>query len=445
MDGEVRFAEVGPARVGFAVHGRGDLDIVYAPGFATHLDLTLEQPRYRRFIECLSRYGRVIRFDRRGAGVSDPPPPGADEDWEIWADDLAAVLAAVGTRQAAIIATNDAGPAAILFAATHPELVKGLVLVNTPARFTAAEDYPEGHPAGAGEMVAQAIRDTWGREDSVALLAPSLAADQPFRRWYSRFQRAACTPAAMAGNMARLFRMDGRAALAEVRCPTLVLHREDYGTVPPAHGRHLAENIPGAVFELVAGQDAPIYTQGMKPLVDRIGAFLGRAAAVPDDPRLFSTVLFTDIVDSTRMAVELGDRGWNALIEAHDAVGRDAVAQAGGLLIKTTGDGLLARFDAPSRALGCALEMHRGVQELGVRIRAGLHAGQVTLRDDGDVSGVAVNIAARVLGEAGTGETLVTSSVVDLLTGPDHRFCDRGERGLKGLPDPQRLFAVGSR
>lgn len=438
----IQYTSVGSARVAFETHGDGDLDIVYSPGLASHLDLTMEQPRYRHYVEQLCAYGRVIRFDRRGTGVSDPVPSGCAESWEMWADDLSAVLDAVGSRQAVVLATNDAGPAGILFAATQPERTRALVLFNTTARFIAGPDYPEGHPPEAADFVVEVLRAVWGTEDSVPVLAPSLAADDSFRRWYARFQRAACPPAEMAENMARLFRMDARHVLPEVRCPTLVLHREGYGAAPPDHGRHLAAHIPDAEFLLLPGADAMIYTEGTDEILSRIGRFLGRAPQPVGGGNTFATVLFTDIVGSTDLAVAMGDHAWHTLLNAHDVLIRDAVAGEGGLVIKTTGDGVLATFDSPTRAIRCALAIGPRVRELGVDVRAGLHAGPIVRRPDGDVAGVAVHIAARVLGIAGPGEVLVTAAVSDLLTADTIITTDRGRHLLKGIPDAQRVHAV---
>ncbi len=426
----------------FETHGEGDLDIVYSPGLASHLDLTMEQPRYRHYVEQLGAYGRVIRFDRRGTGVSDAVPSDCAESWEMWADDLSAVLDAVGSPQAVVLATNDAGPAGILFAATQPERTRALVLFNTTARFIAGPGYPEGHPPEAADFVVEVLRTVWGTEDSVPVLAPSLAADEPFRRWYARFQRAACPPAEMAENMARLFRMDARHVLPEVRCPTLVLHREAYGAAPPDQGRYLAAHIPNADFALLSGADAMIYTEGTDEILSRIGRFLGRAPQPVGGGSNFATVLFTDIVGSTDMAVEMGDQAWHALLDAHDVHLRDVVAAEGGLVIKTTGDGVLATFDSPTRAIRCALAVGPRVRELGVEVRAGLHAGPIVRRPDGDVAGVAVHIAARVLGIAEPGEVLVTAAVSDLLTADSIITTDRGRHLLKGIPDPQRVHAV---
>jgi class 3 adenylate cyclase len=440
MDGDVQFTQVGQARVGYAVHGASDLDIVYAPGLASHLDLTIEQPRYRQGIDTLTRLGRVIRFDRRGTGVSDPVPTGAEESWELWADDLGAVLDAAGSQRAVIIAANDAGPPAILFSATHPHLVAALVIFNSTARFTAADDYPAGHPPEVADLVVGALTQAWGTEEATDLLAPSLAADEPFRRWYARFQRGACTPGEMAENMARILRMDARSVLPQVQCPTLVIHREGYSTIPEAQARVLADGIPGAEFLSVPGADAPIYTQGTSEILAKIGEFIGRAPIAAPDDRVLRTVLFTDIVASTERAVEMGDSDWGRLIVAYDAVALEEVAKAGGRVIKGTGDGTLAIFEAPTRAVRCVLDIKARAAELGIGVRGGLHAGPISLRTDGDISGLAVNAAARVLG-LGTGdEVLVSDAVADLVTGDEFAFTWSGEHELKGLPGTWKVF-----
>lgn len=359
MDGDVEFATVGSARVGFAVHGAGDLDIVYTPGLSSHLDVTMEQPRYRFYIDGLMEFGRVIRFDRRGTGVSDPVPHDAVGTWEMWADDFESVLSAAGSTHAVIIAANDAGPAAMLFAATHPDLVAGLVLFNTTARFLADDDYP-GHTPETAEFVAQIFKETWGTESSVAILAPSLASDAPFSRWYARFQRAACSPGEIAESMRRVLQIDARAVLPEIRCPTLVLHRAEYATVPIHHGEAIAARIPGAELEIIPGGDAPIWGQGVEESLDRIGRFLGRARTPPSDNRVFRTVLFTDIVASTETAVEVGDQQWRKLIDSYDTVAHEAVQNHGGRLIKSTGDGTLATFDRPTPLCTASMRSRSG-------------------------------------------------------------------------------------
>ncbi len=437
------FVSVGGARVAYEVHAGGEgPDIVYSPGLASHLDMTYEQPRYRRYIEMLCRYSRVIRFDRRGTGISDPAPADAAESFELWADDLGAILDDSGSKSAAIIATNDAGGAAMLFAAAHPERVRALVLFNTTARFTETEGYPQGHPPGVAEMVIGAFRTTWGTDDSVGLLAPSLAADEPFRRWYTRFQRAAGSPAAMAENVARVLQMDARHVLPEIQCPTLVVHRSDYGTIPAPQARYMAEQIPNASYLEVPGADAPIYTQGTEHMVRAIGEFVGAEPRPRADDRHFATVLFTDIVSSTSLAAKLGDQAWHEVLEDHDSATREAVLAHGGRYIKSTGDGALATFDAPSRAIRCAQAIRVRVQPIGIDVRAGLHAGPLLIRQDGDIGGLAVHAAARVLSCADAGELWVSESVARLVTDPDIEFRDRGTRELRGVPGDQQLLSV---
>jgi class 3 adenylate cyclase len=442
VDGEIRFTQVGSARVGYAIHGAGDLDIVYAPGLPGHLDVTMEQPRYRHYIDGLMELGRVIRFDRRGTGVSDSVPHDAPVGtWELWADDLEAVLRAADSRRVVIIAANDAGPGAMLFAATHPDLTASLILFNTTACFLAREGYP-GHTPETAEFVTQVLGEVWGTESSIPILAPSLASDAAFCRWYARFQRAAVSPGEIAESMRRVFLMDCRAVLPEIRCPTLVLHREDYFTLPLEQGAAIAEAIPGAVLEVVPGGDAPIWAQGVSETLELIAGFLGRARTPPPDDRVFCTVLFTDIVASTETAIELGDHVWRKLINDYEAVAYDAVRNHEGRFVKATGDGTLATFDRPTRALRCALEINDRARELGISVRAGVHAGPLTVRENGDISGIAVNAAARVLGQANAREILSSEVLLDLVGGDEVEFTPRGEHDLKGFDGAWPLYAV---
>jgi len=436
------FASVNGARVAYETHGAGDLDIAYSPGVASHLDMAMELPRYRHFVDSLAHFGRVIRFDRRGTGISDPAPPGSGESWEVWADDLRAVLDATSSRETAIISTNDAGGAALLFAATHPERVRALVLFNTSAKFTRAPDYPEGHPPEVAQTVVDTVRSAWGTEESIELLAPSQVGDEPFRRWYPRFQRAAISPTAMAETMELVLRMDARHVLAEVQCPTLVIHRSGYGVIPPAQGEYIAAHIPGGTFLPVPGADAVLITDGLDTIVDAIGGFLGRSPAPETDDRLFATVLFTDIVSSTERAAALGDHAWHRMLDEHDAATRAAVRAYGGRFIKSTGDGVLATFDAPSRAIQCAHDIHVRVRDLGLEVRVGLHAGPILVRHDGDIGGLAVHAAARVMARAGAGQVWVSNSIAGLVTDSAFTFASRGLFDLKGVPGPQELFSV---
>ena len=330
----------------------------------------------------------------------------------------------------------------MLFAASHPELVHSLVLFNTTTRFTAADEYPQGHDPDIAELVVGALADTWGTEAASDLLAPSMAADVQFRRWYARFQRGACQPAAMADTLGRILRMDVRHVLPSVRCPTLVLHRTDYGTLTIPHSTYMAEHVIDGTFEEVPGSDAMIYTEHTAEIVERIGRFLGQTPAPAADHRVMATLMFTDIVGSTDRAVALGDHEWHRLLDEHDRTTRAVLHHHGGRLVKSTGDGILATFDAPSRGIRCALELRSRLAELGIEVRTGLHAGEMTVRVDGDIAGVAVHAAARVMAAAPNGGIVVSSSVHDLVSADDLRFTDLGARDLKGIPQPIRLHSV---
>jgi class 3 adenylate cyclase/pimeloyl-ACP methyl ester carboxylesterase len=442
MDEGLRFVDVNGARVGYETHGTGDIDIIYSSGLASHLDMLMEQPRYRRLLEELTRFGRVIRFDRRGSGISDPAPEDRPDSWELWVDDLTAVLDAAGSKHAAIFAANDAGAPAILFAATHPSRTQALILFNTSARFTAAPGYPEGNSPRVTALVMDAFRKNWGTEAAVAMLTPSLTSDEPFSRWYARFQRAAQSPTAMAESVLGILQMDARHVLSQVQCPTLVIHRRGYATIPKGQGEFLARHLPNARFLEIPGADAPLWAQDFDEAVVGIGELLGRSPHPHDDGRQFSTVLFTDIVSSTERAATEGDTAWHRIIDAHDDDARSTVARYSGKFIKSTGDGILAIFTSPSQAIAAARALHNEAHTIGLEIRIGLHAGPVILRHDGDVGGLAVHAAARVMSLAGPGETWASDAVTNLLTDPSVTLNDRGIQQLKGVPDSIALFTV---
>lgn len=437
-----KFVDVNGARVGYEIHGSGDVDIIYSSGLASHLDMLMEQPRYRRFLGDLTRFGRVIRFDRRGSGISDPAPEGMADSWELWVDDLSAVLDAVGSKHAAIFASNDAGAPAMLFAATYPSRTQALILFNTSARFTAAPGYAEGNPPSVTSMVTDALRNHWGTDAGVAMLTPSLASDEPFSRWYARFQRAALSPTAMAESVSAILRMDVRHVLGEIQCPTLVIHRSEYATIPKSQGEFLAAGIPDAKFLEMPGADAAIWAQNVDGAVWAIGELLGKSSQPLDDGRQFSTVLFTDIVSSTERAATEGDAAWHRLLDSHDVASRSAVARHGGRFIKSTGDGVLATFTSPSQALPAASALLEAAHSVGLEVRIGLHAGSVTSRHDGDLSGLAVHAAARVMSLAGSGEVWVSEAVTNLLTDRGVELVEKGIHQLKGMPEPVALFEV---
>jgi class 3 adenylate cyclase len=410
--------------------------------FFTHLEVRWEYAPLARFTRRLASFSRTILFDRRGIGVSDPLDT---MSWQDWLDDMLAVLDDVGSQQTAIFASADAGPMAILFAATYPERVSSLVLWNTTAKTLAGDGYPYGLPPEFAEPMLQTIEDSWGREDGAftRALGGPMADDPVWRQWWCKLLRSSLTPGRAAAFYRLLLQMDARPYLPLVRVPTLVMHPKDWPTIPIENGRFIAENIPGADFVEIPVDHGYVYTgKAAEPVGNEVERFLtGRKPTELAADRVLATVLFTDIVGSTDRAAAEGDRAWRALLDSHDEIARTHVEMYRGRLVKTTGDGILATFDGPARALRCASELSRALERYGIPTRCGLHAGEIEIRDH-DVGGIAVHIAARVMSEAGPGEVLASSTVRDLVAGSMIEFADHGTRQLKGVPGEWRLFAA---
>jgi class 3 adenylate cyclase len=391
-------------------------------------------------------------FDRRGTGLSDPVPLDALPAWEEWANDVEAVLDAIGSQRAIVYGFVDSGPTAILYTATHPHRVQGLVLANTTARFLVDDGYPWGLSRNDVDFAVGFLEENWGTEEFGSFGSPSAATDSSYVAWQSKNMRCACSPRQAAAYLRQVQLTDVRDALGAVRVPTLVLHRRDAAWITVDQGRYIADRIPGARFEVVPGDDLPMYTEPVSEPLARLEAFVTAlassaepdrtSAASPDSEpdRALAAVLFTDIVGSTEQARVLGDRVWRNLLESHDAVARALVGQHRGRLVRTTGDGILATFDGPGRAIRCAQNLRDALAPLGVAIRAGLHTGEVERRGD-DISGIGVHIAARVVDRAGGGELFTSSAVPLLVAGSGIEFEDRGEHDLKGV-GTLRLFCV---
>jgi class 3 adenylate cyclase len=363
--------------------------------------------------------------------------------WEEWADDMRVVLDAVGSERTAIMAWLDGGPMAMLFAATYPERTTALVLAHTAAKYVRAEDYPDGLPPEVAERLLHTVEELWGTEEFVAMAVPSRAEDDGFRQRYGRYLRAAARPREAAAQLRNLLSADVRRVLPLIHCPTLVLNRSGYPLATMDHARYLADHIRGATLVELAGTDGILVTQHASEILERIEEFLSGipGGSVPD--RILATVLFTDIVSSTDQAAAMGDRRWKAVLEVHDNIARDQVARFQGRFIESTGDGVLATFDRPGRAIRAAGAIQESIRALGIDIRAGLHAGEIELREGRHrVGGIAVHIAARVMAAAAPGEILVSSTVKDLVAGSGIEFRDRGAHDLKGVPGGWRLFAV---
>jgi class 3 adenylate cyclase len=436
-----RYAESSDGvHIAYVIEGDGPLDLVWIPPWISQVEYLWTEPTLRDAMDRMTRFARVITFDRRGVGLSDPLLRAPTLEEQI--DDVLAVMEAAGSERAAICASIEGGPMAALFAATHPERTGALVLFGTFARSTWAEDYPfawkiEDRMAMSRETLAH-----WGEGRAVMRVAPSRVGDPAFRDWAARLERLAASPA----TARRIFEVqqgvDVRDVLPSIRVPTLVLNRRGDTTVDPGHSHYLAQHIPGARHVELEGVDNMFSAGDLDAVLGEIQQFLTGSRPERDPDRMLATVLFTDIVGSTRRAATLGDRAWRETLERHDDLMRNAIARHRGREVKHTGDGFLATFDGPARGIRCAASVAEAMGSLGIEVRAGLHTGECEVRGGGDLGGLAVHIAARVMDAAGAGEVLVSSTVKDLVVGSGIDFSDRGARELRGVPGEWRLFSV---
>jgi class 3 adenylate cyclase len=439
---EPGYAATEDGYVAYRVFGGGPHDLLVIGNWASNIEVITEHPAMARYLDRLVRFARVICFDKRGAGLSDPVPMNALPTLEHWMDDARAVLDAVGSESAALLGDAEGGPMAMMFAATYPQRTRELVLVNTFARMLRADDYPIGMPEESAERLLVAWEGGWGRGGVVLpMSAPSVADDPQMQRWTGRYMRLSASPATAMRIYRWVLHLDVRSVLPSIQAPTLLLHRAGNRHYRAPMGRYLAEHIPGATYVELPGADWYPPFVDAEPILDRIGEFLTGDRPEPADDRVLATVLFTDIVGSTDTAARLGDRRWLDLKEAHDALVRAQLERYRGREIATTGDGFLAIFDGPARAVRCASEITAGVRSLGIEIRAGLHSGEVELHD-GEIAGIAVHIAAQVMALAEAGRVLVSGTVKDLVVGSPIRFADRGSHALRGVPGQWHLFEV---
>jgi pimeloyl-ACP methyl ester carboxylesterase/class 3 adenylate cyclase len=433
------YARSGDAHIAYQVFGEGDLDLVFIPGFVSNIEHYWEMPGVPGLLERLASFARVVIFDKRGTGLSDPvaePPP-----LEQRMDDMQAVMDAAGVESAALFGISEGGPASVLFAATYPERTSSLVLYGSTPRFRTDDDISWGATDQQIEVVLADVSSRWGEGALLEAFAPSAAGDPQMDEVWGRFQRAGASPAMARAVMAALFEIDVRDILSTIRVPTLILHRTGDLIAPVEGARLMADEIPGARLVEFEGDDHVPFTGDFGPVLDEMEEFLTGTRQVRPLDRVLATVMFTDIVDSTRRAAEAGDRNWRELIGRHDELTRRQLDRFRGREVKTLGDGFLATFDGPARAIECACAIRDGVSPIGLDVRAGLHTGECELAGD-DVRGMAVNIGARVGALADANEVLVSSTVKDLVVGADLEFADRGEHDLKGVPGKWRLFAA---
>jgi pimeloyl-ACP methyl ester carboxylesterase len=451
-----RYAKSGDLSIAYQVEGEGPIDVVLVPGIISHVEFFHELPGYARFIRGLASFARVISFDKRGTGLSDRVPDAPSYEQRM--DDLLAVMDAAGSERAALFGISEGGPLGALFAASHPERAAALVALGTFARLTRIVDYPIGlerevlqaalaallwpgtTPPDEPEAFASRVRESWGTGFSLPLMAASRQNDPEALELWGRAERLAMSPGGFVALSEILWEIDVRAALPSVRVPTLVLHAAgDF--FPPAISRYFADHIAGARFTELEDMDHYPWFGSTDRLVAEVEEFLTGARPEPEADRVLATVLFTDIVDSTARAAELGDRGWRDLLERHHAAVRRQLQHFSGREIDTAGDGFLASFDGPARAIRCAAAIRDALAGVGISIRAGLHTGECERMGE-QLAGIAVHTGARVAALAGASEILVSSTVKDLVAGSGLAFDDRGVHALKGVPGEWRLFAA---
>jgi class 3 adenylate cyclase len=438
-----QYVRVGDAEVAYQVVGDGTLDLVYFHGLGSHLEHFWDMPLYAEFLTRLASFSRLILFDRRGTGGSDDIARWDIRTWEEWTRDVHAVLDAAGSLRAAVFAAGDAGPIAMLFTASHPERVSHLILFNTTARYLLADDYPIGISPEDVDSVVAVVAAAWGTEDLVRAANPDRADDPEFVGHLARQFRSAATPRAAAAQFDYIWRsLDVRDALPLIQVPTLILHVRDNPNVSVEHGRYLADHITQARYVELSGRDFAAVSSG-DVILEEVAEFITGERTVVEIERIVTTVLFTDVCGSTAQAAALGDRRWRRLLDAHDRTAREQLRRFRGREINTTGDGFVASFDGPARAIRCAQAILDAARQLGLKLRAGLHTGECEVRGD-DLGGIAVHIASRVAAIAAAGEVLVSRTVKDLVVGSDLQFNQRGEHELKGVPGTWKLFAVAT-
>jgi len=438
---DTQYAKSGDVHVAYQVWGDGPLNLVFVPGWISHVELMWEEPASARFLERLGAFATVAFFDKRGTGLSDPVPVHELPTLEQRMDDARAVMDAAGMEKAALRGISEGGAMGVLFAATYPERTAALVLYGCWAHMVRTQDYPWGLPPATLESVLTNIEAGWSRGDALNVLAPSVASDAAFKERWARFQRMSASVGAAVAIMRMNFQTDVRSALPLVSVPTLIIQRSGDLMIRAEHGRYLAGHIPGAKYLELPGEDHLFFLGDNESVLGEIEEFLTGHRATADPERALATVLFTDVVGSTQRAVELGDQDWRDLLERHDALVERQLERHRGRLVKSTGDGILATFDGPARAIRFATSIREALRGLDIEIRGGVHTGELELRGD-DVAGIAVHIAARVEALARPGEVLVSRTVVDLVAGSGIEFDERGEHELKGVPGKWGLFAV---
>ncbi len=439
---ETRYARSDDVNIAYQVVGDGPRDLIYVPGWVSNVEIMWDDPVMAGFLERLASFARVILFDKRGTGMSDRVPPDQLPSLEVRMDDLRAVMDEVGSEKATLLGHSEGGAMSVLFSATFPERVERLILVGSYAKRVWSEDYPWAPTPEERDVVIRETEESWGKPNSMAMhMAPSLAGDEAFKHWISRYTRLGASPKDAATLLRMNTDIDTRSILPSISMPTLCIYKTGDLDVKVEEGRWIASRIPNSRLVTIQGGDHWLAGGGHDEVLDAIEEFV--TGNLPSQPitRVLTTVLFTDIVGSTDTASRMGDEAWRALLDRHNKIVRARIAQFGGQEVSTAGDGFLVRFDGPARAVKAAWAMSSALSSIGLEIRAGVHTGEVELIDD-DIAGLSVHIGARISNLGGPGEVLVSRTVKDLVAGSGIAFEDRGIHELKGVPDSWQVFAA---
>ena len=433
----VKYAQSGEISIAYQVTGDGPIDLIFAPGFISHLEHEREEPRWAKFTNDLSSFARLIKFDKRGTGLSDRVGGLPNMDERI--DDIRAVMDAANSRRAVLMGISEGGAMCLLFAATYPDRVSKIILLGSYTNASTA--VPE---LAQNTISPDQIRESWGTGAMLPMYAPKLSQDAAFRDWWAKFERLSASPSSVIDLRKNNAEIDVTAALPSVQAPTLILHRTGDVRIRVEAAREIAKDTPNAELVELPGEDHFVWLDDTGRVIDEIRKFVGAEDRFVEADRVLATVLFTDIVDSTRIAAGMGDSKWRNLLETHDSLARLELQRFRGNLVQTLGDGLLATFDGPARAVKCAQAITSKIKPLGLAIRSGLHTGEIEFLEDGDVRGIAVHIASRVSQQADAEQVLVSRTVRDLVAGSGISFEDLGRYPLKGLDEPMNLYRVAS-
>ena len=436
---ETKYARSGDINIAYQVIGEGNIDLVYVPGWVSNVEYNWEEPHLKRFLLRLASFSRLIIFDKRGTGLSDPAPELPTLEKRM--DDVRAVMDAVESRRAVLLGVSEGGTMCALFAATYPERTRGIILYGSYAKRIWSPDYPWGPTLAERQKFFDLINEGWGGEVDAETLAPSMANDKSFKQWWATYLRRSASPS-MAIALAKMNTdIDIRNILPTIHVPTLILHRTGDIDMPVGGSRYMAEHIPNAKYVELPGDDHLWFVGDANAVLNNIEEFITGSYNVAEPERILATVMFTDIVGSTEKAAEIGDAKWKDLLTNHYKIIREELTHFKGKEIDTTGDGLFATFDGPARAIRCAMATNHAVRRLDIQIRIGLHTGECELMEN-KVSGIAVHLGARVMSKAGPNEVLVSSTVKDLVAGSGIAFEERGMHKLKGIPGEWQLFKV---